>query len=80
MENEEHILMGTGLEKIVREELFSKILHIETRLDTVPRYSKDSSALKRERKNEKKIAKGQDTREQDHKNLQERALRGKHPQ
>ena len=45
------ILMGTGLDKEAREELLSKMIHIrETRPNTEPRSSKDSSTLQIENK------------------------------
>ena len=43
----EPILMGTGLDKVAREELPRKMIHIqETRPKTEPKSCKDSSTLK----------------------------------
>ena len=55
------ILMGTGLDKEAREELLSKMIHIrETRPNTEPRSSKDSSTLQIENKKVKTKSEDQD--------------------
>ena len=48
-----HFYTKANFEMVAREELLSKMIQTpKTRPDTVPRFSKDSSSLKRKRKSE----------------------------